>query len=403
MSWQEELQQLDSELAQGRVTPEDYRLRRDQLLGVAQSQQPPQTPPGGQPAQPADKPASSPFGQPFRWQPPASQQAQPPAESAAESTQVLRPITDEPAADSAERTQVVRNTGGDSAERTQVVPNTGFAATQNLGPQTPAPWQPMPQQPGIGQQPQEYGAAPWSNELPPDFGKASWPLQGPEVFDTGKNGRKTGKIIAIAVAAVLVVGLGTGIYFFTVGSKGNTATTTTAATSATSTTPTTTTPPPPKLPSGPFVQVPGKQVYNVDYPIADAVTNRAPTEQEVNLLKNAGVVSVGAVVTTADPNLHEGIWAFKAGAGADPKAVLTAIDNLYSQAGYKTVTADIPTGVLARTLPATPPDTQTAFRAHYISKGYVIRVEAYSPDAAAAEKAFRDLLKIETQKYAPTP
>ena len=141
MSWQEELQQLDSELAQGRVTPEDYRLRRDQLLGVAQGQQPPQTPPGGQPQQPAEpqQPASSPFGQPFRWQPPANQQnqgqSQPPAATPSESTQVMRPITDAPAGDSAERTQVVRNTG-DNAERTQVVPNTGGFTP---GPQTPPP------------------------------------------------------------------------------------------------------------------------------------------------------------------------------------------------------------------------------------------------------------------------
>jgi len=217
MSWQEELQQLDSELAQGRVTPEDYRLRRDQLLGVAQGQ-PPQTPPGGQPQQPPAEPQqpqpASPFGAPFRWQPPASQQnqSQPPPETSSESTQVLRPITDQPTGDSAERTQVVRNTGGDSAERTQVVPNTaGFmAGPQPMGPQAAAPWQPMPQQSDFGQQPQEYGAAPWSNELPPDFGKASWPLQGPEVFDSGKRGNKTGKIIAISVAVVLVLGLAAG-------------------------------------------------------------------------------------------------------------------------------------------------------------------------------------------------
>jgi hypothetical protein len=407
MSWQEELQQLDSELAQGRVTPEDYRLRRDQLLGVAQGQQP-QTPPGGQQQQPPaeQQQPASPFGAPFRWQPPASQQSPsqpPPAETASESTQVLRPITDVPAGDNAERTQVVRNTGGDSAERTQVVPNTGgFApAPQNLGPQTPAPWQPMPQQPGIGQQPQEYGAAPWSNELPPDFGKASWPLQGPEVFDSGKRGNKTGKIIAISVAVVLVLGLAAGIYFFTAGSgKENNATTTTTNSSSSSSkaAPTTTTPPLPPLPAGPFVQVPGKQIYNINYPVADAVTNHAPTDQEALLLKNNGVTQIAAVVTEL-PNMHEGIWAFKV--GGDPKAAFTAIDKLYAEANYQQLTTNIPAGVTARSLSASGPDGQTAFRAHYISGGYVIRVEAYSPDSAAAEKAFRDLLKAETQKFAP--
>jgi len=399
MSWQEELQQLDSELAQGRVTPEDYRLRRDQLLGVAQGQQP-QTPPGGQPQQPAEpqppQQTSSPFGQPFRWQPPANQQnpSQPPPATPSESTQVMRPITDPPAGDSAERTQVVRNTG-DSAERTQVVPNTGGFTS---GPQTPPPWQSMPQQgmpPQGGQQ--EYGAAPWSNELPPDFGKASWPLQGPEVFDSGKSGKNTGKIIAIAVAIVLVLGLAGGIYFFTAGSNHD-ATTTTSTTAR----PTTTTSAPPPLPPGPFVQVPGKQVYNVNYPIADAVTNHVPTQEEVTLLKGSGAIQVASVVTE-NAQIHEGIWAFQAGTGADPKAILNAIDNFYAQSKYTQVTAGIPTGVVARTLPPSGPDGQTAFRAHYISNGYVIRVETYGPDAAAAEKAFRDLLKTETQKYAPAP
>ncbi|MEV6603426.1 hypothetical protein [Kutzneria sp. NPDC051319] len=397
MSWQEELQQLDSELAQGRVTPEDYRLRRDQLLGVAQGQ-PPQTPPGGQPQQPAEpqQPQSSPFGQPFRWQPPSNQQqSQTPPETPSESTQVLRPITDQPAGDNAERTQVVRNTGGDHAERTQVVPNAGGFVP---GPQTPPPWQAMPQQPSMGGgQPQEYGAAPWSNELPPDFGKASWPLQGPEVFDSGKRGNKTGKIIAISVAIVLVLGLAAGIYFFTAGSKTDATTTT-----STSAKPTTTTSAPPPLPTGPFVQVPGKQVYNVNYSIADAVTNHAPTEQEVAILKQNGAIQVAGVVTQNDA-MHEGIWAFQAGTGADPKAILNAIDNFYAQSKYQQVTTGIPTGVTARTLPASGPDGQTAFRAHYITNGYIVRVEAYGPDAAAAEKAFRDLLKTETQKYAPTP
>ena len=395
MSWQEELQQLDSELAQGRVTPEDYRLRRDQLLGVAQGQQP-QTPPGGQPQQPSgEQPAqpqqASPFGQPFRWQPPTNQQNQPPPVTASESTQVLRPITDAPAGVHAERTQVVRNTGGDSAERTQVVPNTGgFAA----GPHTPPPWQAMPQQ---GGQPQEYGAAPWSNELPPDFGKASWPLQGPEVFDSGKGSKNTGKIIAIAVAIVLVLGLAGGIYFYTAGSKTDATTTSTSAKP-----PTTTTSAPPPLPTGPFIQVPGTRVIDANVPVDTAIEKSVPTKQEAQLLKTGGVIQIGALVTQQD-SLHEGIWAFQVGTGVDPKTVLNAIDNFYAQSKYQQVTSGIPAGVIARTLTASGPDGQTAFRAHYISNGYVIRVEAYGPDAAAAEQAFRTLLKTETQKYAPAP
>jgi hypothetical protein len=392
MSWQEELQQLDSELAQGRVTPEDYRLRRDQLLGLAQQGQQQAAP---QPAQQQ----SSPFGAPFRWQPPQQQGQQAPPQSPTESTQVLRPITDQtppPSDDSAERTQVVRGTDAGSADRTQVVPNTGGFTPS---PQTPSPWAAMPQQPmQVPQGNSEFGQAPWGNDLPADFGKATWPRQGPEVFDSTSGGGKTGKIIAIVVAVVVVLGLAGGIYFFAGGSgKNNNATTT----QSTSKAPTTTTSAPPPLPAGPFVQVPGKQVLNTSSPIDAAVTNKIPTPDEAKLFKTNGVIQVAGVVTQSD-DLHQGVWAFQTGTGVDPKVVLNAIDAFYASAKYQQVTTGIPQGVIARTLAADGPNGQATFRAHYISNGYVIRAEAYSPDAAAAEKAFRALLSSETAKFPPT-
>ncbi|AHH93449.1 hypothetical protein [Kutzneria albida] len=376
MSWQEELQQLDNELAQGRVTAEDYRQRRDQLLSLAQQ--------GGQQEQQAPaQQQNSPFAAPFRWQPPAGQ-------SPAETTQVIRPISDQqpPPADSADRTQVVPGAGQQvpQGERTQVVPNVGG---YQQGPQTPPPW--AAQQ---APQPQQSGdfTAPWSNnDLPPDFGKASWPRQGPEVFDSSGGGGNRGKIIAIVVAVVVVLGLAGGIYFFTTsGSKPEAnpdqgASTTQAA-------PTTSTGP--QLPKGPFVPMQGTIGLNATVTIDAAVLAKIPTESEGPFLKSKGVTQVAAVTAVKD-GTTTGVWAFTPGQGSDPKALLDSIDEVFVKANYKDVPG-APAGTRARFL--TDPNG-TAYRAHYIANGVVIRVEAFGKDATAAERAFRDLLSAETAKY----
>jgi len=108
----------------------------------------------------------------------------------------------------------------------------------------------------------------------------------------------------------------------------------------------------------------------------------------------------GGLVTEED-GLRRGIWAFKIGPGGDPAAVLQAIDQYYQQAQYELISDQ--NGVLARKKSPTPPnETATAFRAHYITDGYVVRVETYSDDSANAEAEFQDLLAKMTEEFPPS-
>lgn len=222
MSWQEELRNLDEELASGRLSADDYRIRRDQVLssavayGDASQQQIPQ--PG---------------------QPP--QQAQP-GQPSADSTQIISPVNQPQEGDNAERTQVVPSWQQQQADpnRTQVVPPAtsapggfpqqgqhspagGFPQQGQASPAGGFPQQ-HPQQHGYQQQqpqqgwntPESDAAPPWGgSDFPPisPVGSTEWVKQGPELFDDKPRG-KGGKIAVIVIVAVLVLGgLGVGGYF----------------------------------------------------------------------------------------------------------------------------------------------------------------------------------------------
>ncbi|MBV9847869.1 MAG: hypothetical protein JOZ47_22785, partial [Kutzneria sp.] len=159
MSWQEELQQLDTELAQGRVTAEDYRQRRDQLIGLAQQSGAQQADPAQQQQRPDQ--GNGPFGAPFRWQPGS--------QDSVESTQVMKPIGDDPSSqNSPERTQVVSPSAGqgENPDRTQVVPGSTPSPQQNF---PPLNYQGFGQQQQASwvQPPAASSAAPWNSDEDP--------------------------------------------------------------------------------------------------------------------------------------------------------------------------------------------------------------------------------------------
>jgi hypothetical protein len=198
MSWQDDLRQLDSSLAEGRISAEDYRRRRDEVLSSASGSD---AAPSGQPQQ------NNPFGQPFRWE------AGPPAAGTpnADATQVVG------SGPNPDATQVVNNQQGNKdAERTQIVrsvtppPNT---------PNTPGSgWPNTPSQPQPPQQQPAMGTPPWggSNDMysPMDQNAApGWIAQGPEVFE--EKSSSTGKrVLAIVGVVVLLAAIGAGVWFF---------------------------------------------------------------------------------------------------------------------------------------------------------------------------------------------
>jgi hypothetical protein len=392
MSWQEDLQQLDSALAAGQISADDYRLRRDEVLANAA-----QALPGGaqqqqqQPQQPA-----GPFPPPFRWDQPGA-----PAEATqvvrpgdAERTQVVRPgtppqgVPQQQPPDS-ERTQYVRPVQPADADRTQVVqsgtPSGGFPA-QIYPQQPPAPpaWQ--------------DASPPWGAADSADGGNLWANVQGPEVFEDSDSGGGKGRVIAILLVVLLVAGLGVGAYFlWGRGGGSSPADQTTVAQTSTSTPPPS--PPPVRTtPDGPFVEV-GKKDDTRSYktlPIADAVVAKVPTFEEAQLLQTSGATDVRYAVKTDDAaKLSEGIWAFKS---TNPAATLAALEQLYQAAQFELVPTSSK-NVPVRHLPVTAANPIATYRGHYISTDFVVRVEAYGPDEAAAKLAFETLLKRQLEKF----
>ncbi|MGQ0718672.1 MAG: hypothetical protein ACT4NP_15455 [Pseudonocardiales bacterium] len=173
-----ELQQLDEDLAAGRLSPEDHRRRRDELVRGA----------AGGPQEASAPQEASPFPPAFRWE------TSPPEAT----TQVMQAVPANPANP----------------------PNPSYQASpsyqQNPG-QVRGLFQPIDSQPvdnpPIGKPPADNSAdnsaPPWANsDLPPIADQQNaWMRQGPEVFETSALQNRSKQIIGIAVLAVLVVGL----------------------------------------------------------------------------------------------------------------------------------------------------------------------------------------------------
>lgn len=374
MSWQDELAQLDSALAAGQISADEYRTRRDRVIAQASGQSAPEPQQPPQAAEPTHV-----------FRPVTPPQGQPQGQEAPDRTQIVS--NQMPGGD---RTQVV---GRQDADSTQIV--SGMQAHPHFPPpQPPPPWETAhPQQPNMS-------PPPWANEdLPPEFGQQSWPRQGPEVFED-KSGGGTGKIIAIIVAVVLVLGgAGAAIWFFALKDDGGNQAGGETSQQQDPETTTTTTSAPPDIPEGPFVDLPGEKVLNRTVPIQQALAEKLPTEMEAQLLQSVGVSEVGGLVSDED-GLRRGIWAFKIGDGGDANAVLAAMDQLYDQAQYKLVSQE--GGVLVRKLAADAPDKPTVFRAHYVTdEGYMVRVEVYGTDSANVESTFNELIEEETDEFAP--
>lgn len=374
MSWQDELAQLDSALASGQISADEYRTRRDNVIAQASGQ--------SAPDQPQQQPQQS-----------------------AEPTAVFRPVQPQ-GFEGGDRTQVVSGqapgnehtqvVGGGDADSTQIVPN---LQAQQQRPHFPPPQPPPPWE---SQQPQQHAMTPppWANEdLPPEFGQQSWPRQGPEVFEE-KSGGNTGKVVGIIVAVVLVLALAGGaIWFFGFKDSGG-GDDQAKTTEQTQPKTTSTKPPPPDIPEGPFLDLPGDKVYNRTVPIAQAVKDKTPTGNEAAQLKSAGVVTVSGLVTEDETGLRTGLWAFQVAEGGDAKPALTAIDQLYKAAKYELVSNE--NGVIVRKLTSTKPDGNSVYRAHYLTDdGYMVRVEVYGKDSANVEATFTELLAEETDKFPP--
>jgi hypothetical protein len=390
LSWQEDLRKLDSELAAGQISADEYRTRRDGLLSSAVA---PATPPA-----PVEAPAQS---ETTQFIPPIGA-AQP--QPRLDQTQIVPPMPPVAGNDSPEKTQVV--TGFD---RTQAVqPSSDPDRTQHVAP-VAQPYQPYggggqmrpPQSPPQGfqaQRPDQYSwntpendpRSPWgASNL---SGAPSWARQGPEVFDdvSSSRGSKKKPMIIVAVL-VLVIALGAGGYFLFIKDNGTSEATTT---SQAPTTPTATEKPKDGLE---IAELPGNTGANpafTTFADIEAATTLTPKENAVCKTAEAGKVRL------ASANLPEGVTALvltmEMGSADSATTASEGLVKLQGDFGMKPYAGTTPSGVTATQIEATGGGV-SAIRGHYVHGKTVVRVQAAGPGLAKINKSFDEILAAQLE------
>lgn len=419
MSWQEELRKLDEELAAGRISADDYRVRRDQVLSSAVSTgSDADTGNQGEP-----KAEATQFIQPVS--PSAGQQAdsgEPTTSHDAEKTQVVPgdAVPNQGPGGDSERTQTVsgwttERPSGD-ADRTQVVPGVPPQSIAGGHPPRPAPpgphggpgsppaGFPQPQQggawPGQPEQPEEL-SPPWAGSDFPPLAAAStspdWVRQGPEVFEEGGRSR-TLKALGIAGVAVLLVGIAVAAYFLFRPEGGTPppvaeSTEQQAPTGTTSQTqpPTTTTT---QEPQGPITALPGEvRDYSHVKTFADVQQLEYLTGEEIQIYKK-GKPSEAAFSISTDGQYSFVILVVRENSPATAEKARNQLTRLQrSKYGMKAI--DGPANVAVSG--TDKHDRGPLRRAHYASDGYVVRVQVQGSDAGEVDTYLSDILDAQLE------
>ena len=253
MTWENELQKLDDELAAGIISAAEYRTRRDALAageqqgseaGGAQPEQPSaeeQGTPSGGAAQQSDRP-SSPFPPPFSWNAAAKATQQPQPQPGPQPPYGPQPPQPDPNQPQPGPDQAQPQSGPNPVQPGPAQPQSGPNPVQpdpaqpqpgpnpvqpdpsqaqpgpQSGPQPPPSEEPThvvpnplaggppPQpQPWTGQQ--QWNAGWTDQQAVPEHGDASWMRQGPEVFEVGDGSSRRKLIVGLSVGAVLVAGV----------------------------------------------------------------------------------------------------------------------------------------------------------------------------------------------------
>ncbi|SDK62281.1 hypothetical protein SAMN04488074_106237 [Lentzea albidocapillata subsp. violacea] len=361
MTWQEELQKLDLELASGRISADDYRQRRDEVLAGSTSAPP-------QPQQQA------PFAAPFRWQamPPQQQAPNPDA------TQV---VSTGQAAPNPDATQVVNTQKAGDSERTQFVrPVSGPEPQQGgwqSGPSAPPPW--------VGG---DGGFGPMGGSTP------GWIAQGPETFDDAGKSSGKGRIFAIVGVVLVLALIGGGIWWFTTqsGGGGNGGETT-----AQTTTQTTSTKPKPKDDLD-IVALPGSQEDQSGIKtFEDIVAQKLLTEEE-NAVYATGGATKARVAVSKLPNGDViqviTVQLTDATAATTAREALAALQTKFNMKTYTGGT--IPEDVSAHQIDVEG-DKKGSARAHYVHKSTLVRLQVAGKDQAAISKDFDSVLAAQLE------
>ncbi|MGW6443647.1 hypothetical protein [Lentzea sp. NPDC055074] len=386
MSWQDELQKLDAELASGRVSADEYRQRRDALLSGDT-----RAPQGGSFSPPP----------PLQWQavPPT-----PPAPATSEKTQYIQPVQPAPAApqQNSDKTQVVSVNGGGQAnpnpDATQVVPNSGGFPQPNYG-------QPQQFSQGGWQQQQGGSSAPPPPWVTGDdsFSTPSW-NQGPEVFDSaGGSSGKGKKIVGIVIVVLLLAGIGVAGFFYFTGKKDNEAQPPPEqiSTPATPTTKPVPDPPAQKPDSGATVDsifgpLPGtERAGGGQFDLPKMAAQKLMVGKTTEALVAGGMTEATLSTSVNDKNTLSIMAMAVTDQAAASKSVAAYLQD---QAALKENKDLSYKGVKVVTDPA-----KKVLRATYVYYNKMIVVEVFTSDAgSAAETEFKELLKNQLEFAPPT-
>ena len=428
MTWQDELQNLDAELAAGRISAEEYRQRRDALLGREQGanragvpqEEPTRT------VEPVTGEEPTRAVEPIAGEEPTKQVSPATGEEATRNVepiageeptkQVAKPAQSDPFPPAFSWGDAAQQQGGAGEEPTQVVrrvqPPAEGSGPHDVTPPPPPQWGPpqaqwpQPPQQQAPQQPWgpvETTGTPWGDGLPgsTDTGEAPWMRQGPEAFeDAGKPGK--GKLIAgLSIGAVLLVAvIVAGVFFFTSRSDDRATESSPAA-------------PPPPAPAATSEQLPepppAKPAPGTAQQALVAVSGPAhpwagPLDVPSLQGPKAGLLPQGLAGTALQNGLVEG-W-FNGTDKTAPKTTLIAL-KLPDQSAASTVVdkyLDNQRGlsqVKSLSYQGVPVvATGGTFRTAYVAHNYAIILDVSGDPAAKG--AFQDLLAAQLQQAPPT-
>lgn len=372
MAWQDELRRLDEELASGRISADDYRSRRDQIMASA-----------------------------------VSPTNQAPAPGGSESTTVMPPVQPMPqpgggGTDDGDRTQIVpgqqvdadrtqsvgwRATPPEDPNRTQVVPGVppqAFAGGRGPRPapgpqggytQTPPPWEN-----------EEPMAAPWAGQEFPPMGANTpdWTLQGPEVFESGKKSGK-GKVIAIVVIVVVLLGIAAGAYFL-FKPKNNDNQANNGGGDKSTSQPTTTTS---EKPKGPIAELPGTTSDTGDVNTFEKVVALNYLTKEETGVYQQGQAGKATIALAKDDDIQIVVLVTEQADETAATNVAQQLDGIQQQFNHMTK-RDAPGGVFCS---ANEQATRgPIIRAHYASGKNVVRVQVQGPDLDKVNSEFEQIL-----------
>jgi hypothetical protein len=396
LSWQEQLRQLDEELAAGQISADDYRLRRDSVLSAAVNADPQAGQTGSSEAESTHiiAPVTPPPGQP----------QQSPATPSGDQTQIVNTSFGD-----AERTQAVSQgpapqgwaPAGD-ADRTQVVPGVPPQATaggfhqggQGSGgfpAQQPTPqYAPPPHMSGPNQQmpwaaPAQNTSTPWGgSDFPAD---TSWVGQGPEPsFEASPSKGSGKKIIAIVLAVVVLAGLGVGGYFLFSGGGSDDKNPPVAQSS-------TAPPPPTQKPKDDLeiAKLPGEVKETTDFAkFDDFVARKVLTDEEYDAVSAADPAKARMSVSSLPSGVTVVVVSVKTGGSSAAGNAVEKLTSLQSKYKLTKYTGTTPTGVDAMQL--VKDDGNALIRAHYVHKQTLVRVQVNGADIAAVSQVFDEIL-----------